>query len=274
MKDLDLKSAKGVRTPGTAKDLVDVEEGSEPLDEHRREKSVSSVQRALILSLDRRDVVCAVRGWRRRVKDADEEQWCELNRLSRYPNSHTKRRNLHASTWRPVLTAEGSCARSLLAGHGEVYGAGPAVSEAPGLVNPRLDSTAAIGTVKRWGSGKMNDIQHLHLQALIRDGRIASIDKVNIEVTESDGERLRTLMKMLGKTLRQEEATGLIQVSNQQIFKLLAAVLRHRDSWNGTVSIQSESLFHASDSMSVLVEMTGAEKFSNGDPTSILSSDS
>ena len=116
MKDLDMKSAKGVRTPGTAKDLVDVEEGSEPLDEHRREKSVSTVPRALILSLDRRDVVCAVRGWRRRVKDADEEQCCRLNRLSRYPNSHTKRRNLHPSTWRPVLTAKESCARSLLAG--------------------------------------------------------------------------------------------------------------------------------------------------------------
>ena len=117
------------------------------------------------------------------------------------------------------------------------------------------------------------DVQHLHLQALIRDGRIASIDKVNIEVTESDGERLRTLMKMLGMTLRQEEATGLVQVSNQQIFKLLAAVLRQRDSWNGTVSIQSECLFHASDSMSVLVEMTGAENSRMEIPPVILSSD-
>ena len=112
----------------------------------------------------------------------------------------------------------GELCKEFTRGHGEVYGAGPAVSEAQGLVNPRWDSAAAIGTVQRWGSGKMNDMdaQHLHFQALIRDGRIASIDKVNIEVTESDGERLRTLMKMLGMTLRQEEATGLIQVSDSE----------------------------------------------------------
>ena len=74
IKYLDLKSAKGVGTSGTAKHNIDFEEGNEPLDEHRRETFVSSAQRALILSLDRRDVVCVVKSWTRRVKDPVEER--------------------------------------------------------------------------------------------------------------------------------------------------------------------------------------------------------
>ena len=78
------------------------------------------------------------------------------------------------------------------------------------------------------------DVRQLHLQALVRDGRNASIYGGDTEVTEDDtgtehhaGERLRTLVKLLGMTLTEEKATaGLIHVSKQKISKLLAAVQR------------------------------------------------
>ena len=81
---------------------------------------------------------------------------------------------------------------STSSGQAEFLGAGSVVNEGLGLVGIynelgfemtlilRLDSTAAIGMVQRRGSGKVRhmDVRHLHLQELLRDGRLGGIEKI------------------------------------------------------------------------------------------------
>ena len=99
------------------------------------------------------------------------------------PNSHTKRRNLHPSTWEFARDDRMKFIVLLV------------VNESLGLADLgiplsailRLESTAAMGMIRRRCSEKLRhiDVRHLHLQPLVRDARIASIDGVNTEVTES-----------------------------------------------------------------------------------------
>ena len=82
-------------------------------------------------------------------------------------------------------------------GEAEFYGCESVVNEALGLqdvygdfdihlaVNIQTDSTAAIGMIQRRCMGK-SSVRHLHLQELIRNGKIGSIEMIKTELNVAE----------------------------------------------------------------------------------------
>ena len=104
-------------------------------------------------------------------------------------------------------------------GVAEFLAAGSVVNEGLGLVGVyeelgfpmtlilRLDSTAAIGMIQRRGTGRVRhiDVRHLHLQELIRDGRLGGLEKLPTADNRADmgtkvhpADRLSLLMDLMG----------------------------------------------------------------------------
>ncbi len=92
--------------------------------------------------------------------------------------------------------AKRQAVQSTSSGEAEFYGCESVVNEALGLqgvyedfdihlaVNPQTDSTAAIGMIQRRCTGKI--CIHLHLQELIRNDRIGSIEIIKTELNVAE----------------------------------------------------------------------------------------